>query len=733
MSQPSVRGSRMIRITVILIAAVLALLGPAALAAAQPPSVPESPSRMRLDVETLTPRMITASTPSVTVTGRVSNTGDRRITDIRVQLQRGEALKSEDELREGRSQQSEPVARSPFVVVSDALEPGQSAPVTLTVPVRGSEGSLRIDDPGVYPLLVNINGQPDYSGRARLAAESLLLPALSVPDAGAAAPSVPAGGPTPVTVLWPLIDDYPRQVQAADGRPALTDDGLAESLAPGGRLFGLLNTVADATADDPALLSALCVAVDPDLLETVRLMAAGYRVRTGATFVPGKGAAAANAWLDTLRTVTSGQCVIAVPYADADLVALSRVGAADLERLALGSASVVAETLKPTAPLAGVLWPAGGAIDQRTLQDAAAGTPTTVLADPARLRNRQGEQPYVVGEPNAGVRALPIDTLVSSFLDGGPTGTGPTAASTDLQRRLAVQNGVSALTYRVAFAAGGSPVLIAPPRRWAAPAGELAVFLTALRDVIEAGFAEPGRLPRAVSAAPQGNAAGWTYTGDDRGDEITSTATAEVVRINAAQRDLQDAMDIDDTAQVNPEILIAPLHYGLLRASSTAWRGRPDQAEAAAGEVAAQLTALRNQVTVSNSGRSFTLASGKSPIPVVLSNTMPVAINVRVRLAETPGLRPEPPSDVRIPAYGAITRYLATEVTRSGRFTVDVSLATPGGTQLGSSARYELTSTVYGKVTLIVTITAAVALFLLAGLRTFRRIRAARIARDGAG
>jgi hypothetical protein len=83
---------------------------------------------------------------------------------------------------------------------------------------------------------------------------------------------------------------------------------------------------------------------------------------------------------------------------------------------------------------------------------------------------------------------------------------------------------------------------------------------------------------------------------------------------------------------------------------------------------------------------------------------------------------------VIIPARGAINRYLPAEVIRSGRFTVDVSLSTPGGTSLGSTTRLELTSTAHGSVTLIITGTAAAALFLLAGLRIFRRVRAARVA-----
>jgi hypothetical protein len=190
-------------------------------------------------------------------------------------------------------------------------------------------------------------------------------------------------------------------------------------------------------------------------------------------------------------------------------------------------------------------------------------------------------------------------------------------------------------------------------------------------------------------------------------------------------------MAVDDRDRIDPRSLVAPFQYGLLRASSSTYRGRGGLAERAVAEVAVQLDALRHQVTVTNPGRPLTLASGNSPIPVLLSNGLPVLILVRVKLSETPGLRADSISDVVIPARGSINVYLPAEVSRSGRFSVDVSLATPGGTPLGSTARLELTSTTYGAITLIVTGTAAGALFLLAGLRIFRRVRAARAAPPG--
>jgi Family of unknown function (DUF6049) len=702
------------RVLAVIIAAIaVALVAPPGAATGQPQS------SLVLEVESLAPRVVTATTPNLTVTGKVTNTGDRRIDNVRVQLLRDEPLNAERKLREPPNQNPE-AARTQFVAVTDRLERGQSAQVQLTVPVRGQDG-LRIEAPGVYPVLVNINGQPEFSGRARLAAVSVLLPVLSVPGGGTTPrPDNPAG----LTVLWPLIDDYPRLLSTQqDGQAVLSDDGLTDSLAPGGRLYGLVNAAQQA---DPDVLDALCFAVDPDLLETVRQMANGYRVRQGDGAIrPGTGADTARTWLTAVQALTAGRCVFAVPYADADLVALSRAGAVDLEKLAMTSGSVVANVLKPATPLNGVLWPAGGTLDQRTLLDVTGGAAITVLANPAQLQNRQGAEPYsLAGEP--GTRVLPIDTLVSSFLDDG-RGSGEPVIATTQERPVSMQNGLAALTYELAFAGGGrSGQLIAPPRRWAAPVTELEVFLQTLHQVFAEGLAAPRRLGDALSGAQGGTASGLEYAPALAGSEVAPSVTAEVARINTAQRDFVKAMAVDDTALVDPHSLVVPIEYGLLRSTSSAWRGRGEQATRMVSEVSGQLDALRGQVTVANPGRPLTLASGNSPIPVLISNALPVSVVVRIKLGDTPGLRPEPIPDVVIPARLSVNRYLPAEVIRSGRFTVDVSLSTPGGTPLGSTARLELTSTTYGSVTLIITATAAVALFLLVGLRIFRRVRAAR-------
>ena len=64
---------------------------------------------------------------------------------------------------------------------------GPDVPFTLAYPLRSAElPSLSIDEPGVYPVLVNVNGTPDYGAPARLDDARFLLPVLGVPPDPAA-------------------------------------------------------------------------------------------------------------------------------------------------------------------------------------------------------------------------------------------------------------------------------------------------------------------------------------------------------------------------------------------------------------------------------------------------------------------------------------------------------------------------------------------------------------------
>jgi hypothetical protein len=684
-------------------------------------------SFMTLEISAVTPRIVTAGTPAVTVEGKVTNTGDRRIDAIQVRLQRGEAISSDKEFRDLQSQSTD--TAGPFQDVAKTLEPGDSADVKVSVPLSGERGTLRITEPGVYPLLVNVNGRPDYSQQARLAAVSVPLPVMSVPGGPAAQPKPQ---PPSVTIMWPLLDEHPRRLPTTDGGKTtlLSDDDLATSLGVGGRLFNLVNSLYAAAQSDTELLRSMCFVVDPDLLETVAAMSQGYQVRgAGGQVTAGKGRDIASDWLGQVRDLTNGHCVLSVPYADADLVSLSRAGAVDLAQLALAGSAVVKDLLS-VQPLPDVYWPAGGTFDQRTLIDLAnSGSPTgatTVLADPGHLQRVEGRAPYTVNVAQVArpVRALPVDSLVSDALAGPGSDSAGLASGTTGE---SVQNGLAALAYRAAFdRRDGGQVLVAPPRRWLASRTELTEFLTLAREMFDGGFATAQSLDQVVAAPDGGTAEDIAFSPQDDAQEIPTQVTAEVMRINATKRDMLDAMADDNTNAVDPNALLSPIQYGLLRSVSTAWRGHVQGATATVDLVDQQLSGLRDLVVVNNPGRPLSLASGDSPILVTINNGLPVTIVVRVNVSPAPGLRLEPIDVVKVPPLSSARKLIPAEVSRSGRFSVDVRLSTPGGTPLGETVRLELNSTSYGIISVAVTGTAGVVLVLLVGFRIFRRVRAAR-------
>lgn len=679
------------------------LLGPPGHASAQPPV--RSPEWLRLDIERMTPRLATPGEDKLHITGSVTNVGDRRISDIVARLQVGQRQSTEAELEATLTDApATDAGASGWVELANTLEPGRSAELSIEVPLA----QLGVSAPGVYPLLVNVNGTPAYGGAARLAAVNLLLPVIDPP---------PESSPAAVSMLWPIAASTPKVVaDPHDGQVVLSDDELGEELAPGGRLDALV-AAASAYRENPDVFGSLCFAVDPDLLETVAAMADGYLVQTPSGPVRGSGQAHAARWLEALRDLVSSHCVVQIPYADADLGALSKVSSrTDLVADAVNNGAAILNLLR-VQPRAGVLWPQGSLGDASLRAAAGAGT-TTVISDPARFGGSVSEGTATV--TGAGVNVLGYDSLVASAFTG--TREADSAAH---QRNVATQNGLAALAFRAGLGdeTTDTPVLVAPPHDWDASASELHSLLDSVAQLHSARMLTPAPLDELLAAPAEGNAVLDGAAGTDiAGSPVSGEVIAGLSGIEATAADLQGAMSVDPTRQVQPISLIQPLHNAVLRAASTAWESEGAR-EAATAAARAQLDTLSNQVTVATPSQPVSLASGSSPLPVTLSNALPVAITVRIKLDNSAGLRTDRVQDTPLAAGSRVGRLIPAEALRSGRFSVDVSLTTPGGTKLGSPARLELTSNEFGVVTVVLTGTAAAALVLLGGRRIYRRVR----------
>jgi hypothetical protein len=718
---------------------VLILLGPG-VAAAQTMGQPDRPNVLaRLELSSVSPRMVTASSAAVLrVTGTVVNIGDRSITKLAIRLQRDEPITSDDAAARAVAGDAEAPHVTRFQPLPVDLAPGQSSPFTLEVPLRGGTDleSLDITQPGVYPVLVNLNGKPDFGGVARLASVPLLLPVLGIPPARPGEPPGPVlaqpSQPAPLTVLWPLAA-APDRLPSEPSDPVLLHsdragtDPLAADIAPGGRLDGLLGALEQAVPPGSPLGAAVCVAVDPLLLETLDGMSHGYRVSHPGGISDGTGARDARTWLDRLRGAVQGRCVLPLPYADADLVALSRAGLTDLEALATSTGARLVGDLLGVQPLTGVSWPVGQMLDERTLADLTALQTHAVLLDPRGIILAPATTPApadvvsLVGgsssTTNPGIAipgshgATPVGVLVDPLVSSALAGT---------TNPLSTQDGLGALAYR---AASGRPVMLVPPRRWQVRGTEATALLIGARQLLAAGFVAPRELPTLARTRPAGATVAVTYPPQAGAEEIPPSVTAEVQRDRNVLRDLQVATVLDPAANLRPAALLDPLRLGLLRGVSAAWRGLPSRAALVTSEESSRLDELRRSVRIVQPPGTYSLAASDSPLLITVSNELPVGMQVQLSLSDTAGLRSGEVGLQLVPARSTRQLVIPAKVSRAGQFSVDARLSTPGGTPLGEPSTLQLRSTAFSRVTVALTAGAGAALVLLVARRLVRRVR----------
>lgn len=746
---------------------VMALLAVVLLPAALPQAAAGEPGSMPflvVRIDRVTPDVVTtASGATVTVAGTVSNIGDRPVRDIVARLEHAPAVASSAELRtalDGDNSQYSAVGE--FVTVAPELQRGQEAQFVLSYPLRSAtQPALGFDAPGVYPLLVNVNGTPDYGAPARLDDARFLLPVAGLPPS--AAPVDPAAGdvdgviapdtssPVQLTMIWPLAD----QPRLAPGVPGgntpvrLTDDELATSLAPGGRLDILLAAAEFATSPnvDPGgeVTRAMCLAVDPDLLVTVNAMTAGYVVSDspdgrGAASHPGAGQAAATGWLDRLRTLAGRMCVAATPYAQADLDALQRVGdpglstfattdAGDLVDQILGVTATRGATLVGDGPLTGQvvnLIDAQGptvaiAAADCTAQNAETGESATADLTPRRVSPQVVTAPFdpTVGAALAGLGADPVSpTYLDSSLDVPMHHDSAVARRQDAQASM-LWRGLHPETEP------RSQILM-PPLTWNLPPDDAQAVLTTLATTIHSGLAVPRPLPAVIAEAvalPEGQTSPPATDRASQGrfdDAVISQIAGQVGRLWG----LTSAMTTNEQTGLTGVAYTAPLREDMLRAlsQSQAPEARNGLAQQHLEVVGNTIDDLFNGVTIVNPGGSYTLATEHSPLPLALRNDLAVPIRVRLQVDAPPGMSVTDIGEQELPP-GFLPLRVPIEVHFTQRVAVDVSLRTPDGLPLGEPVRLSVHSNAYGKVLFFITLAAAAVLIVLTGRRLWHRFR----------
>ncbi len=791
------RPSRRRWAAALLTAAVVAA-GAAGPAATAPAPVPGAPAEhhsdfLRLSVDRVTPSVVEADGPEkVTVSGTITNIGDRDVSEVSIRLQRADPVTEDEQLRSALTWSEERYGVfGEFVAVTDELAEGDSTSFTAELPLDSAVGpSLQIREPGVYPLLVNVNATPDFGGPARLDDARFLLPVLDPPIAADAAdrPEPPdPSPPVPTTMLVPL-SAAPQRAAGAPGTGTddtairLVDDDLAAELGDGGRLRGLVDATAAVTDTDPGAAAGLCLAIDPDLLVTVDQMRSGYLISEDpadpdAKARPGTGTEAAEEWLTDLRALADRMCTVAVPYAQADLGAVTDLHMELLSEITVATPTEIVDALLQTESRPELLWPSTGQISPSVAQALPADDPRTLLlssnavadAGPTGSRLAGLEQRFGVATfampAAAALAAIGTDPIIPSFV--------PTEMRYDLDFDSAtarLQDALSAMAwYAMGPGPGGQddgerdrgrpprPVLLAPPQLWTVDGRTAQTVLETYVGLARRGLTAPLPLERylAPAADPAAPAVGLVdpVLGDGVGefgppvddtDDDSSVDSAIADRTQAvpgslvtlaqelipAQRSLAASLTDTPNAPLTTTEYLTPLRRDLLRMLSTAGRGG---AETARAQDAAEDRgrALRRSVdeqfaavTVLEPGATYTLASAQSPLLIVARNDLPISVRAQLKI--------QAPTEVEItgdgneyvlPPRGTRQIQVPADIEFSRELDVRVQLTTLDGTPLGEQVHISVNSNAYGNIIPIATIVFGGLLLVLAGRRAWHRIK----------
>lgn len=673
-------------------------------AAPQTPETPETTETpLRILLDRLDPKAPRPGTP-LTFEGRVENLGPAEVADLRVRLRAGTqpvGSRSELAVLARRHDTVGLVVPGTQVDAAPTLPAGGQVSWTLTV----DAGRLGYAAFGVYPVQLEVRGRSGGGEPRTLARLTTFLPW---------APATASVAPTRLVWLWPLAAT-PRQ--RPDG--SLLDDGLGRDLAPGGRLRRL----ADAAAS--AARTPVTWVVDPALLAAVADMSDGYLVRPpGQPARPGRAAASARSWLTEVRRLTRGKSLLALPFADPDVVALERAGMdGDLGYQTRAGRQLTRQVLG-TPAVEGLAWPPDGLLTRSALETLlGAGTRSLVLADVA-LRPPDSASYTRDARADLDTVAGPLPTALT---DTTLTGALADASGGD-DTRLVEQRFLAETALITAELPGRSrTVVVAPPRRWD-PAGRLAHDL--LADTATVPWLVPTPLATVLAGPNRGETVDVArlHYPDETVSELDGTHLAGVASLAREVRLLRAVL-------VGETPLATDLLFCLFRAGSVAWREDPGTGNRVLRSVRTDVDAMRRGTGIASAGL-FTLTSRSGSVPLTVANELDDSVRVRiaVRALNSAALSTPGPTTVTIAARQKPTIPLHVTAHVNGVIPMTAQLLTPDGRPLSPAVVLRVRSTAYGQVGLAVTLGAFAVLLIAVGVRLGRRglraARAARAARD---
>ena len=693
---------------IVAVPAALAQASPVQAGAGQAGADRAGPGRVAVTISSMNPQYAEPGR-TVTMTGTVTNGTGQTAAGLDVQLAISSTPFStrdgmDSYLANGINSGLLPAGR-PYLLPA-SVAPGASVRWSASFQISAQPISAF----GVYPVAVLVQ---DAVGTT-LASEPTLLPFW--PGQRAAALQAPLN----ISWLWPLIDQPHHQVCTA-----LTNNDLAASLGPGGRLSTLL------TAGMSHAGAGLTWVVDPALLSDVATMTKPYPVGGSSSSCEGArpqpASQAAVSWLSSVKTATSGQPTLITPYADVDMTALIHQGLnADLATAyRTGDAvagSILGRVFKPATA-----WPPGGTADLSVLTSLAVTEhiATVVLNSSEMPPSGTGFHPddAVASIPTAAGTTMSVllaDDTLTSVLRAGNTSSGALSPSTE----FAVKQRFLAETAMIAAESPDSTrsVVVAPPAGWS-PSVQLA------GDLLDETTGTPWLKPATLHSL--------TTTPDTERKVARQPPPASQASPDELSRSyLSRVSPIGTQLSVYKSILVAPSSYlrsldeALAATESAAWRGGGEpQGVALRSRLHGYLTSAESKVKIITSAE-VPMAGASGPVPVSIQNGLRETVEVRLNVivVKTPRatspliIGPFKEPVIIPPGEASAPVRLPVRAAPQGASVLQLSLSSPDGTPLTFAPPVQLTvqSTRYGRAILFL-IGAAIGVFVLTSI--YRGVR----------
>ncbi len=712
---------------------------------AQAPAIPPADAKTSdapITVEEITPAAADEKS-TVRVSGQITNTTDKALTDVTVRLRYSSTPFSSrsalDDYASGDGGQAS--AYGPETTLDETLQPGASAEYT----VKAEAKDLGLGAYGVYPLAVEALNESGSS----LGDEYTFLPYTGGSD------------PDPIEIawVWPLME-MPQRA----GDDTYLSNGLAESVGANGRLGRLLAVGAqitdfsleppapdeDADSEDGdgdgadndgggAAESAadtdripITWAVDPALLDDIdRMASADYQTVDDLSAVSGDESPStadhelssdAQVWLDQAREVLQDEPLIATPYANPDMAALLRN---DLEADAQAAVSLGAETVerilqRPADP--SIAWPPGSVMNSATRDFYAEnGASTFLLSDTAMpAQSWVGHTPTAQAplslEGDTDGTALIADNGLTKVLSQKSSDPGDSALA---QQRFAAE------TAMIAAEQPGTDrtIVAAPPSTWNPGSDFAAGVLAASEDL-------PWLAPVALedievdsSADPMRQELSYPKKGGSR-EELDGDHLDGVKAIRKDVRLFNSLLEEDSD----------PFRPAVLRLESAAWRAEEETADQVSALVARAVEEDMDKVHIIP-GEPVTLASKTGTIGVLVANDLDdhtVRVNLSMLSSNPERLSIDDPTEtMEIGPGRRTTVYVPLSARINGRTVLHLNLHNVEGEPVSEEQALPVNATGLGTQALLISGIGALVLVIALTPRALRKWARKRAGGDG--